>query len=169
MPSVALRNRTLWALLGTLLAMLSSVALIRGWPILFPEVTVKLPADPNCDLRAGPCVTELNQGGTVGFSIEPRELPTMKPLRLRVMVEGLQADNIEVDFSGMDMHMGFNRFKLQRDNRTEFSGEGMLPVCVWDAMEWEARVFIDSEQGKISVPFRFITVRQGATLLGARP
>ncbi|MEW8508445.1 MAG: hypothetical protein AB2598_17250 [Candidatus Thiodiazotropha sp.] len=164
-------NGTLWLILGMLLVLPASVALIRGWPILFPQVVVKLPADPNCDLRAGPCVTRLEAGGKVSFAIEPRELPTMKPLKLRVRIEGLQADKIEVDFSGMDMHMGFNRFTLRRDSATatEFSGEGMLPVCVWDAMEWEAQVFIDSGAGKISVPYRFITAKQGATLLGARP
>ncbi|WP_316364199.1 hypothetical protein [Candidatus Thiodiazotropha sp. CDECU1] len=159
--------KILWASLGSLLLLVSAVALFKAWPILFPDVVVKLPADPMCDLRAGPCVTRLEGGGEVSLSIEPRELPMMKPLKLQVMVQGLQANNIEVDFSGKDMHMGFNRYKLERESAAMFSGEGMLPVCVWEAMEWEAQVFIDSEMGKISVPYQFITVRPGVPLLGA--
>jgi hypothetical protein len=31
-------------------------------------------------------------------------------------------------------------------------------------MEWEAQVLIDTQQGLISVPYRFITVRPGMQL-----
>lgn len=167
MQSADKSNGTLWVSLGMLLIAASVVALIKAWPILFPDVVVELTADPMCDLRAGPCVTKLDEGAQVSLSIEPRELPTMTPLKVQVRVQDLRAESIEVDFSGVNMQMGFNRFKLQHDSATEFSGEGMLPVCVWDAMEWEAKVLIDSRWGKISVPYRFITARQGVPLLGA--
>ena len=91
----------------------------------------------------------------------------VKPLQLQVALQGMEADSIEVDFAGVDMHMGFNRFKVTRDASGEFSGKGMLPVCVRDAMEWEAQVLIDSDRGLISVPYRFITVRPGIPLPGS--
>lgn len=169
MESKAVNNKILWVLTGSLMLITIVVILFKAWPILFPELIVKLPADPDCDLRAGPCVTQMNDGSQVSFSIVPRELPLMKPLQLQVEVDGLQANRIEVDFSGTDMHMGFNRFTLQPLSNDIFKGEGMLPVCVWDAMEWEAQVFIEVDRGTISVPYRFITVRQGMPLLGADP
>ncbi|MES9971608.1 MAG: hypothetical protein ABW092_16365 [Candidatus Thiodiazotropha sp.] len=129
--------------------------------MLFPKATLKASVDPTCDLRAGACTTQLNGGGSVTFSIQPRDIPAVKPLQLRVDLEGIQANSIAVDFSGVDMNMGFNRTRLNSQGDGVFSGNGMLPVCVWDAMEWEAQLLIDTRQGLISVPYRFITVRPG--------
>ncbi|MCU7847917.1 MAG: hypothetical protein KZQ89_07895 [Candidatus Thiodiazotropha sp. (ex Lucinoma kastoroae)] len=160
-------NTILWVVLGLLIAAICAVAVYKAWPMLYPEISIKAALDPACDLRAGPCVTQLKDGGLVSFSIEPRELPVVKPLQLQVSLQGMQAEKIEVDFSGVDMNMGFNRVKLNSGSTGEFIGSGMLPVCVWDAMEWEAQVLIDTQQGLVSVPYRFITVRPGVPLPGA--
>ncbi|MEW8137985.1 MAG: hypothetical protein AB2761_13045 [Candidatus Thiodiazotropha endolucinida] len=157
-------NSLLWALLGLLFAAICLVALYKTWPILFPNTVLRTAVDPACDLRAGACMTQLNDGGSVSFSIEPRDIPVVKPLQLRVNLAGIRATSIEVDFSGVDMNMGFNRSKLSRVADGVFSGQAMLPVCVWDAMEWEAQVLIDTQKGLISVPYRFITVRPGVPL-----
>ncbi len=82
------------------------------------------------------------------------------PLQLAVRLQDIQANRVEVDFSGVEMNMGFNRVELNRD-ADGFSGKAMLPVCVWDAMEWEAQVLIHTRDGLVSVPFRFVTVRPG--------
>ncbi|MEW8625577.1 MAG: hypothetical protein AB2551_07490 [Candidatus Thiodiazotropha sp.] len=157
----------LWILAGLLMVAVSAVALYKAQPILFPEVTRTGELDPDCDLRAGPCVSQLNDAVRVSFAIEPREIPLVKPLQLRVSVEGMQADQVQVDFAGVDMNMGFNRVSLNAGEAGEFKGDGMLPVCVWDAMEWEAKVLISTEQGLISMPYRFITVRPGVPLPGS--
>ncbi|MEW8029517.1 MAG: hypothetical protein AB2792_07610 [Candidatus Thiodiazotropha sp.] len=157
-------NSLLWALLGLLFAAICIVALYKTWPILFPNAVLKAAVDPTCDLRAGACVTQLNDGGSVTFSIEPREIPVVKPLQLKVNLAGIRAKSIDVDFSGVDMNMGFNRTRLSSVADDVFSGQAMLPVCVWDAMEWEAQVLIDTQKGLISVPYRFITVRPGVSL-----
>jgi hypothetical protein len=41
---------------------------------------------------------------------------------------------------GVDMNMGFNGFKLSCAGDGVFTGEGILPVCLRDAMEWETKV-----------------------------
>jgi hypothetical protein len=66
-----------------------------------------------------------------------------------------------VDFSGVDMDMGFNRVRLEPVGKGSYSANGMLPVCVRDAMEWEAKVLLRSQEGLSSVAYRFITVRPG--------
>jgi hypothetical protein len=159
-------TQLLWALLVLLFAAISFVALYKTWPIFFPQAVLKAAVDPSCDLRAGACETRLKDGASVSFSIEPSDIPVVKPLQLSVTLVGLSAKSIEVDFSGVDMNMGFNRTKLSSAGDGIFSGQGMLPVCVWDAMEWEAQVLIDSQKGLISVPYRFITVRPGLPLPG---
>jgi hypothetical protein len=163
--SLSTKNtQLLWGLLGLLFAAICLVALYKTWPIMFPNATLKAAVDPTCDLRAGACMTRLDEGSKVTFSIEPRDIPVVKPLQLRVNLDGLSAKSIQVDFSGVDMNMGFNRTKLSSAGKGVFSGQAILPVCVWDAMEWEAQVLIDTQQGLISVPYRFITVRPGMQL-----
>ena len=77
-----------------------------------PEVSLVVPADPAYDLRSGPCVSALPGGGRVSFAIEPGSIPVMKPLQFDVQVSGIEATAVEVDFAGVDMNMGFNRYRL---------------------------------------------------------
>lgn len=156
------KNTLLWTILGLLLVAACAVAIYRVWPLLFPQAEISAALDPECDLRAGPCVTTLDDGGRVSLSIEPRQIPVMKPLQLRVDLKDVQAENVTIDFKGVDMNMGFNRMQLERTGQGVFTGKGTLPVCVRDAMEWEATVFVSTPKGLLSVPYRFITVRPGA-------
>jgi hypothetical protein len=156
-----MKHGILWGLIGLLLLAICGVALYRVWPMLHPEIAVQVPADPACDLRAGPCISSLGEGTSVSFSIEPQEIPLVKPLQLRVELQGVEASSIEVDFSGVDMDMGFNRVRLEPVGKGSYSANGMLPVCVRDAMEWEAKVLLRSQEGLSSVAYRFITVRPG--------
>lgn len=137
------------------------VAVFRAWPLLFPQASITLLPDPACDLRSGPCTTAIDAERSVSFAIAPSEIPVMKPLQLRVSLQQLQADGVEIHFNGVDMNMGFNRVQLSRTGENLFEGKGVLPVCVRDAMEWQADVLISSDEGLISVPYRFITVRTG--------
>jgi hypothetical protein len=156
-----MKHGVLWSLIGLLLLAVCGVALYRVWPMLYPDIAIQIPANPACDLRAGPCVSSFGKASSVSFSIEPREIPLVKPLQLRVNLHGIEASNVEVDFSGVDMDMGFNRIRLEPVADGVFAANGILPVCVRDAMEWEAKVLISSQQGLSSVAYRFVTVRPG--------
>ncbi|MCG7921497.1 MAG: hypothetical protein N0C83_08300 [Candidatus Thiodiazotropha lotti] len=157
-------NLLLWITLGLLLAAFTLVAIYKAWPILFPQISQSAAVDPNCDLRKAPCVSSINHEVAVGFSIEPREIPLLKPLKLTVEIAGVAVERVEVDFAGVDMNMGYNRVVLQPVTEGQFEGEGMIPVCVMDSMEWEAKVLITTKQGLLSAPYRFVTVRPGLTL-----
>ena len=159
-------NRLLWGIAALLVVAVCAVALYKAQPILFPKAARSAQIDPDCDLRAGPCVSRLNDGARISFAIEPREIPVVKPLQLQVSLDGVQADEVQVDFAGVDMNMGFNRVTLNPAEQGVFKGDGMLPVCVRDAMEWEAKVLISTREGLVSVPYRFITVRPGIPLPG---
>lgn len=158
------KNIILWAIAGLLLVAISGLAVYKVHPLLFPEILITAALDPDCDLRAGPCTSRLPDGASVTLSIEPRSLPVIKPLAFQVAVTGVTAKAVEIDFSGVDMNMGFNRPALAPSGEGQFSGNGMLPVCVRDAMEWEAKVLIHTDAGLVAAPYRFITVKPGVEL-----
>lgn len=155
------KSSLLWLAVAGLFVVVALIAAYKVWPLLNPELAYQAALDKSCDLRAGPCRSELPDGGSVTFGIEPREIPVVKPLKLEVRVSGLDVSEVEIDFSGVDMNMGFNRPKLQRVGDGHFAGDGMLPVCVRDAMEWEARVLMKTRSGLFAAPYRFITVKPG--------
>ncbi len=122
-------------------------------PLLNPKTDIALPLSP-CDLNRQACVATLPDGGQIEFSIEPRPIPSLKPLKLQATVRGSEVRNLEVDFAGTDMKMGYNRPALEgADGR--FSGQANLPVCITGTMEWDATVLLDTGKALVAVPFRF--------------
>ena len=149
----------LWIILWLVIGSIVAAILYKSWPILFPHASVEAELDPDCNLRSGPCLTIFPDGGKATFSINPQSIPVMKKLDLLVITEGLDVNSVEVDFSGTDMYMGFNRIKLKKISTVNFSGEGIIPVCARDAMEWEAKVMMKTSNGLYIAPYRFITVK----------
>lgn len=145
--------------LGGLLALL---VLAGGWwyfrDYFAPPQAVTLAPD-GCDLQQGPCSRELPGGGRVTFEILPRPIPLVKPLQLRVEVEGRPVRKVEVDFSGVTMNMGYNRPKLHQTAPGRFEGEGLLPVCIRQRMDWEAKVLLHLPHEVLAVPWRFDTFK----------
>ena len=153
------RPRLLWVAATLLFGAVAVVAYLKVAPLLHPELSEIAPLDPGCDLRAGPCRSQLPGGGSVSFELLPSSLPLLKTLQIEVEVAGVEVRDAAVDFTGIDMNMGFNRPQLTASGDHRFIGTTVLPVCVRDAMEWEATVLIDSERGLLAAPFRFITVK----------
>lgn len=124
-----------------------------------PEASVTAPLDPACDLHAGPCSSDIPGGGRVEFSIEPRPIPLLRPLQLVVKTQGLDTRQVEVDFTGIDMNMGYNRPQLKQEGKHRFIGEAVLPVCITGGMAWQAAVVVTTPKLKVVAPFRFNTSR----------
>lgn len=176
----------LWALVAALAVAVVSVATIKLWPLLQSPVSERAPLNPSCSLHAGPCSVRFDSGGEVVLEIVPRAIPAVHPLQIQVTLRNLPApQSVEVDFAGVEMDMGFNRTRLRsrldtgmrespgpvvdrrpgaplaRPGPLQWSGQGMLPVCVRDRMTWEARVLLQFPQRLLAAPFRFETVRPG--------
>ena len=124
-----------------------------------PPQAVTLPLD-DCNLQKQTCRRTLPNGGEVEFGITPRPIPLVSPLKLRLKVRGLAVRRAEVDFSGVTMNMGYNRPKLRKIREDLFEGEGFLPVCIRQRMDWEAKVILYLPDEVIAVPFRFETVKK---------
>ncbi len=145
------------------IAILAAAAVLGGVAWHFRDYFEPPPAQvlslDDCDLHQGPCRRSLPVGGEVVFAIEPRSIPLTKPLKLTVEVKDVDADRVEVDFSGVTMNMGYNRPLLKEVAHGRFEGEGLLPVCIRQRMDWEARVILRTDRGSFILPWRFETVK----------
>ncbi len=153
----------LWGVAATLVIAIVAVVLIKAWPLLNPQVSERAPLSPECDLLSQACSVRFATGAEVELDVQPRGIPAVQPLELRVNLEGLPLpQRVEVDFIGVDMAMGFNRTALRLDAESgTWSGQGMLPVCVRDRMTWEARVLLHYPDQLLAAPFRFVGLRPG--------
>ena len=96
-------NKTLLATLILLALLLAGAVGQKLLPTLDQPVAVTMPLDKSCDLQRGACSSALPDGGRVTFSIEPRPIPVLRPLKLSVAVQGADVKKAEVDFTGVDM------------------------------------------------------------------
>lgn len=124
-------------------------------PMLLPRADLVVEPDPACNLQREDCAVRLPDGGTVELSVGTRPIPLVKSFPLEVRTRGLAAERVEVDFSGVDMEMGFNRPQLAARGDGRFAGDATLPVCVTGRMVWQATVLVDSGATRIAVPYRF--------------
>ena len=146
-------------LLVVVLALVAGVGYWQFRDYFAPPEAVTLKPD-DCDLQRQACSRKLPGGGEVTFEILPRPIPLVSPLRLKVQVTGREVRKVEVDFSGVSMNMGYNRPRLQEVGKGVFEGEGFLPVCIRQRMDWEAKVLLYLPGEVIAVPWRFDTVKE---------
>jgi hypothetical protein len=144
-----------WLLVAVLAASVAGVVVWKLWPLLFPQASLMVLADPACDLNSGPCSAEFPGNGRLELSLSPRPLAVLQPLRIKARIQGLHVNRAEVDFSGVDMYMGYNRPALIPDKDGAFTGQAVLPVCSREDMPWEARVLLSTPQGLYAASFRF--------------
>jgi len=165
-------NNKLWLFVALLSFAILLTLAYKFKDLLTPAVNMQESVDANCDLRKGACTTVLSTGGKVSFFIDPIDIPLLKPLKLSVVLEGVDASNVEVDFVGIGMEMGYNRSVLTRESNAngsvkKFTGKAILPVCSLTKMNWEARVLLHPENGSSVgadngvhlIPFRFFTIK----------
>lgn len=151
-------NKSLLAVAALLVVLLAGTVAEKLWPTLFAPESVALPLS-TCDLQAGPCTAALPGGGNLSFAIAPRPIPVLRPLRLEATLSGAEAKSVEVDFTGVDMKMGFNRPALQASGAGRFSGEATLPICTASSMIWRATVLANVRGKLYAAPFEFTTTR----------
>lgn len=101
------------------------------------------PVTTTCDFNRGPCEVMTGHGQHFEFSVSPRPIALMKPLQWRVSSPGRElTPTAQLRFSGVDMDMGFNRARLQRQADGSLSGEATLPVCVTGRMRWQVELWL---------------------------
>lgn len=124
------------------------------------DVDATAAPDAACNLHHGPCHAIFPQGGKVSLSITPRPITALKPLRIRVQTQGIDAQSIKVDFRGVNMNMGYNRPQLKQVAAGQYAGNWVLASCGLERMIWEATVIIETPGQKLAAPFPLVTSRQ---------
>lgn len=124
-------------------------------PLLLPKADVTVNPAADCDLQSGACSATLPAGGRLIFALTPQPIPVTAPLEMVVLLDGISADQVAVDFAGVSMNMGYNRPVLAPVGPGRFAGQTTLPVCVTGRMTWQATVLIETGRMRIAVPFRF--------------
>lgn len=81
----------------------------------------------------------------------------MQPLELQLLADAPALDRADISIRGLNMDMGILAFKLPDAIKGGFAGEGILPVCSQERMEWEALARLHTQDGFILVPFTFST------------
>ena len=131
-------------------------------PLFNPKTDVSLPLSL-CNLSQQACAATLPDGGQLEFSIEPRPIPALKPLKLQLTLHGSEVHKVEVDFAGTDMKMGYNRPALvsetpamaQNRPNARFVGQAVLPICISGTMDYDATLLLETGKEWVAVPFRF--------------
>ena len=149
-------NKSNWLSLAMILALLA-IAVAGQWfsPLLLPKADVTGIAEPGCDLQRRACPAALPDGSSLQLSITPRPIPFLQALRVEVVITGIKAEKVEVDFAGESMNMGYNRSGLTATGGGTYTGEASLPVCVSGSMAWVATVVVETNRQRIAVPYRF--------------
>lgn len=122
-------------------------------------ITDSAPIDPSCDLNKTTCQSQFSDGSRVSLSITPSPIIGLTPLQIQVETHGIEADSVEVDFSGVGMNMGYHRPVLKQVMPGRYTGTWVLAVCTLERMSWEATVLIDTKDGTRAAPFRFDVIR----------
>lgn len=121
------------------------------------NLILKMIPDKSCDLQKNACSLKMPNGGQVTLAIEPRPIPLVQKLNINVRTSAINAEKIAVKFNGTDMNMGPNNVTLSAQENDVFTGTGMLPVCIRNSMEWQAEVYVQTDDGIIIAPFIFQT------------
>lgn len=153
-------NILMWTIAGVLIMAIAGAVSYKLKLNQSQQVIARAELDPGCDLHKNACKLTLPGGGEVTLSIEPRPIPVIEQLAIEVSTKSIEAEAVTVDFSGVDMNMGINRFALKTNGEGNYKGGGILPVCVRSHMDWEAQVWVQTKAGVVVAPFRFETANR---------
>lgn len=113
-----------------------------------------------CDLHVQPCSAMLGDKGRITLTVSADgRIDALEIVPLEVMVEGIDADQVSVDFIGRDMEMGLHRFSLTAAAPGLFHGQGQVGICTQAVMPWRARVILETPEGKLGSWFDFDVIR----------
>jgi len=118
------------------------------------------PMQSHCDLHTASCTASMDDVN-VTLTINPQPIPIARPLGIEVTIENLAAQKVELDISGINMYMGYNRVSLQETAPGYFVGTSMLAFCTNQKMEWQLTLIMLLEDGsQIQVPYNLVTINR---------
>lgn len=117
------------------------------------------PLVENCDLHQQTCFSEQAEAN-VSLTLHPQPIPIAKPIQVEAQIKALDVVKVELDISGINMYMGYNRVPLTADAVQPglYHGTSMLAFCTNDIMQWQFTLLIHQPNGDVlQVPFKLET------------
>lgn len=123
-------------------------------------MTWDLVSAKTCDLHKESCST--GRGGLeLSLDLGSQPVPIAKNFIATVNLSGIQPTKVELDITGVNMYMGFNRVALKEVGEGVYQGNSMLAFCTNEKMIWQVGVLLHLEDGsKQLVPFELITTNR---------
>lgn len=153
-------HRTLFGIVAAALLGIFAYLLVLSWPLLFPAPVFVTAAADGCDLYKSACTAAFDDTRSIRFSIEPGSLRANQPLQIQVDTAGFPAEQMTIEFSGIDMNMGLIQNDLSYSGEGSFRGTAILPVCIRKRMSWRAIVNARGDDGVHRASFDFEVYRQ---------
>jgi len=132
--------------------------LLQKLPIFQTSAEAEI-VSSGCDLRQGGCEVQLGDYRGM-FSILPNDFQVLQPLQLELKSQNgsaLNADQVSVEFEGINMDMGYNRVYLEEQGSLTYQAKAMLPACTADTMFWLIHLIIKDSSGLTDFQFRLQT------------
>jgi len=121
------------------------------------ENIAQWPTDKACNLHQESCTAE-KDGAKVTLKISPHPIPIARPLGIEVNIENLDVQKVELDITGINMYMGYNRVTLTSASPTRYIGTSMLAFCTNQTMNWQVTLMIHQKDGtQIQIPYTLET------------
>lgn len=119
-----------------------------------------LPLNPGrpCDLTLHDCTHRLPDGGRLIVGFVSRPIPPMKPIRVRVRIEGSPARPEGLRMTGVNMNMGLLQVGLKPLGPGAWGGETIIPICSRRQMQWRAVLELRLDGGRYQIEDLF-TIR----------
>lgn len=141
-----------WLLALSLLSLLSACSNngdehITTWPV-----------NNECDLHTQSCSSTVGNAQAT-LNISPHPIPIARPLNIGVQLENFpKITKVELDISGVNMYMGFNRTTLEPTTPNIYEGTSMLAFCTTQDMFWQATIMVHLQNGEqIQIPYSLKT------------
>lgn len=113
--------------------------------------------DANCDLHKEACSVKFKDGSLMTLSITPRQIPLMKPIKLRVKTKNINLDKLDLKVFATNMNMGFLETSLIKVKDNIYEGKITLPTCIAGNMIWNANIIANKPSKSLGAVFEFQT------------
>lgn len=141
-----------------LLMTIALIVTVSGCDNSKKENVIVWPLVESCNLHEQACESQLDDA-KVRLQINPHPIPIAKPLGIQVTLDNIPAERVQLDISGVNMYMGYNRVGLLEKSPGYYVGTSMLAFCTDQKMDWQITLMIQLEDGtQIQVPYNLQTI-----------
>ena len=119
------------------------------------------PMKKDCDLHLEACTSKMGDS-SVTLKISPDPIPVAKPLGIELNLQNLTVEKVELDISGANMYMGYNRVALKPTGEAgRYVGTSMLAFCTTQKMQWKVTLILHQKNGlQIHIPYLVETIHR---------